>query len=859
MPDPWEYPWFAAWDLAFHAITLAHVDPAFAKYQLLLMCREWFQHPSGALPAYEWNFDDVNPPVHALAALMVWDIDGRRDLRFLERVFHKLLLNFTWWLNRQDAAGRDLFSGGFLGLDNLSAFDRSHLPVAGVLEQSDATAWMYAYCLSMLRMANELAAHDAAYRDLMTTFLEHAVRIAAAINRQGLWDDTDAFYYDALLMPDGTRVPLRIRSMIGILPVLPGASVPRSAAQLGAMLGKHFARSLATAGVTDETFRMRGSLVDAPGHDALVLSLLPPVHLERVLANVLSEDTFLSPHGLRALSREHLERPFRIAVEGVEASVDYEPGESTNDLFGGNSNWRGPVWFPVNYLFLESMFRWDAAMGDGFTVEYPTGSGRRMRLRDVAQDLARRLVSIWLPDADGLRPVSATMSRFRDDPEWRDLLWFHEYFHGDTGAGLGASHQTGWTGLVAHLLCRGGLLDAAPPGPPEAPKLTDAAAGPGAKGRTSGLAGSQGSVSRNSMTSARLVGHVPRGRPLAGGAHARSRRHLFDQSGDWHGTWRGGPARDRPVGRSSWKRATPAPGRRSPPSARRPRSSAPAPGRVRRLARGARARRPRHPVAVRRRCGSRAAPGDWVARSGRPSSDGQGRVAAPLCAGGRVGRHRGLGFGGCRIGVVPPVDPWGVAAVQDLGSAVLAEVVPAPLHEGIHAVADARHEHGMDAQPCGEGDRAMELVVADGQRRHGGVAVDHRHRALVQIVEGPRRLALDLAHDVVAGPRAALHRDRAQLRVGAAVRAGDVGDVAHHVHAREPVHREVGLHVDPAPRLVGRPDADASGAACRPPPRITQRVLIRVPSDSTTWPGPTSVTPAPRCSRTLSRWRTRAA
>ena len=283
MPDKWEYPWFAAWDLAFHAVTLAHVDPAFAKYQLLVMCREWFQHPNGALPAYEWSFDDVNPPVHALAAMEVWRIDGERDTEFLERIFHKLLLNFTWWLNRQDAEGNDLFSGGFLGLDNLSALDRSHLPVAGRLEQSDATAWMFAYCQSMLAMARELALRDPAYGDLVTTFLERAVRIAGALNESGLWDETDGFYYDSLRLPDGTSVALRIHSMVGLLPVLPAVTVPRQATELGAALGKHFARFLASSGVTDESLRIRGSIVDATGGSAMILSLLPPVRLDRVL------------------------------------------------------------------------------------------------------------------------------------------------------------------------------------------------------------------------------------------------------------------------------------------------------------------------------------------------------------------------------------------------------------------------------------------------------------------------------------------------------------------------------------------------------------------------------------------------
>ena len=464
MPDSWEYPWFAAWDLAFHAVTLAHIDPAFAKYQLLVLCREWFQHPDGALPAYEWSFDDVNPPVHALAAVAVWDIDGRRDTAFLQRIFHKLLLNFTWWLNRQDSNGDDLFSGGFLGLDNLSAFDRSKLPFPGRLEQSDATAWMFAYCMAMLRMSAILAEQDPAYRDLTITFLEHAVRISAAINQQGLWDEADGFYYDALHMPDGTRIPLRIHSMVGLLPILPATSVPRQAAQIGAALGKHFARFLANAGVTAESAQARGALTQTPDGERLLLSLLPPVELERVLREVLDEEAFLSPHGLRALSRRHRDQPFSVTVGGVTATVDYEPGESKTGLFGGNSNWRGPIWFPVNYLVIESLLRWDDALGETFTVEYPTGSGSRLRLRDVARDLAQRLVAIWLPDEGGRRPVYRPYERYVTDPEWHDLLQFHEYFHGDTGAGIGASHQTGWTGLVAHLLCRGGVIDRASPG-----------------------------------------------------------------------------------------------------------------------------------------------------------------------------------------------------------------------------------------------------------------------------------------------------------------------------------------------------------------------------------------------------------
>ena len=459
MPDPWEYPWFASWDLAFHAVTLAHVDPAFAKYQLLVLCREWFQHPNGALPAYEWSFDDVNPPVHAAAAYLVWLIDGRRDTAFLKRVFHKLLLNFTWWLNREDLEGNDLFSGGFLGLDNIGAFDRSHLPVGMELEQSDATAWVFMYCLSMLRIATALAEDDPAYDDLMTTFLEHAVRIAAAMNRSGLWDHDDGFFYDALKLADGSRIPIKIHSMVGLIPLLPTSVVPARMVARGEALGKHFAQFLEGMHVTDERLREGGFIAGQPGRESFQLSVVPPATLATLLGEMLSEDGFLSPHGLRALSQRHRDAPFTLDLGGLTAHVDYEPGESTSGLFGGNSNWRGPVWFPLNYLAIQSLRNWDLWLGPDFRVEYPTGSGRRLRLRDVAVDLTQRLIGIWLPDAAGRRPVYGSIARFATDPDWRDLLQFHEYFHGDTGAGLGASHQTGWTGLVAHLICRGGVLD----------------------------------------------------------------------------------------------------------------------------------------------------------------------------------------------------------------------------------------------------------------------------------------------------------------------------------------------------------------------------------------------------------------
>jgi hypothetical protein len=465
MPDKWEYPWFAAWDLAFHTIALAHLDPAFAKYQLLVLCREWFQHPNGALPAYEWDFDDVNPPVHAWAALRVWEIDGRRDTHFLERVFHKLLLNFTWWLNRQDVDRDDLFGGGFLGLDNIGAFDRSRLPAGSRLEQSDATAWMSFYCISMLRIAVTLAVHDPTYEDLTTTFLEHAVRITIAMNQRGLWDEQDGFYYDVLLTPDGRRVPVKVHSMVGLIPVLPAVIVPEAMIERSMELGKHFARFMRNVGVTTEVLRAGGFVEGRHGMRTMVFSVLAPTRLERVLGEMLDESAFLSPYGLRSVSLRHRDAPFRLELDGVTSTVDYEPGDSTSGMFGGNSNWRGPIWFPLNYLVIESLHHWDDWFGDRFTVEHPTGSGRRLRLREVARDLARRLVAIWLPDADGRRPVHGGYERYWTDPEWRDLLPFHEYFHGDTGAGLGASHQTGWTGLVAHLLCRGGTLDDADPGP----------------------------------------------------------------------------------------------------------------------------------------------------------------------------------------------------------------------------------------------------------------------------------------------------------------------------------------------------------------------------------------------------------
>jgi hypothetical protein len=453
MPDSWEYPWFATWDLAFHAVPLAHVDPAFAKSQLLVLVREWFQHPNGALPAYEWSFDDVNPPVHAWAALRVYSIDGRRDRAFLERVFHKLLLNFAWWVNRKDAAGDNLFEGGFLGLDNIGPFDRSKLPVSGRLEQSDATAWMAFYCLSMAAIALELAQSDEVYVDLAAKFLLHFDGIARAMNEQGLWDDDDGFYFDRLVCPSGEVVPIEVRSIVGLVPLLASLRLERGVLErvptLGRRLSAIFER---THGSLEEGLRDLqgcGHLTPGPNGDVL-LSVVSPARLRRILGVALADDRFLSPHGLRSLSKWHQAHPFSVTVDGVTATVGYEPGESRSGLFGGNSNWRGPVWFPFNQLVIEALERYHAVLGDALTVELPAGSGNAVTLDVVADDLRARLISLFLPTGDGRLPCFGESDRF-GRPGWREPLFF-EYFHGDTGVGLGASHQTGWTGLVADLV-----------------------------------------------------------------------------------------------------------------------------------------------------------------------------------------------------------------------------------------------------------------------------------------------------------------------------------------------------------------------------------------------------------------------
>src|SRR5262245_60807167 len=456
MPDKWEYPWFAAWDLAFHCVALAHLDPAFAKYQLLLLCREWFQHPSGALPAYEWDFGDVNPPVQAWAALEVFAIDGARDLDFLSRVFDKLLVNFTWWVNRQDANGSNLFEGGFLGLDNIGPLDRSHLPVGGTLEQSDATGWMAAYALAMTTMAAILhRAGRRPARDLVETFLEHFAEIRDAMARQGLWDDADGLFYDRIVTPGGGVVPVRVHSMVGLIPLLAAGVIEEGQLQRSVAPGKRFAKFLERQGLRDpEKLVQAGVLRGEQGRRRLLVGAVGVERVLRLLGKLFDPEEFLSPYGLRSISAFHRDRPYTLEVEGVRATVDYEPAESTTDLFGGNSNWRGPIWFPLNYLVTSACERYHRFFGDDLTIEYPTGSGRQATLGAAAQDLWGRLVSIFLVGPDGRRPCLGWVDRFQRDPRWKDNLMFNEYFHGDNAAGLGASHQTGWTGLVADVIRR---------------------------------------------------------------------------------------------------------------------------------------------------------------------------------------------------------------------------------------------------------------------------------------------------------------------------------------------------------------------------------------------------------------------
>ncbi len=459
MPDTWEYPWFAAWDTAFHCIPLAMIDPAFAKQQLDVMTREWYMHPNGQLPAYEWAFSDVNPPVHAWATWRVYKIEkkmtGKGDRLFLERLFQKLLLNFTWWVNRKDTEGNNVFEGGFLGLDNIGVFDRSKpLPTGGKLEQADGTSWMAMYCLDMLSIALELALENPVYEDMATKFFEHFIYISEAMNNASgenatqLWDEEDGFFYDVLHLPDMSRFPIKIRSLVGLMPLYATTILePELMARLPGFLERlewfeanrpHLSKNLTTTGEGKQERRL--------------LSVVRPDKLRRILAKMLKPHEFLAPTGIRALSRFHADNPYIFDVNGTVYRVDYEPAESSIGLFGGNSNWRGPVWFPTNYLLIESLQRYHRYFGDDFKIQCPYGEGEPMNLWDVATKLEERMIGTFVRDKDGRRPVYGNNETFQNDPHWRDHILFYEYFNGDTGEGIGASHQTGWTGLVAKLI-----------------------------------------------------------------------------------------------------------------------------------------------------------------------------------------------------------------------------------------------------------------------------------------------------------------------------------------------------------------------------------------------------------------------
>jgi hypothetical protein len=463
MPDTWEYPWFAAWDMAFHCIPLALIDPVLAKRQLILMLREWYMHPNGQIPAYEWAFGDVNPPVQAWAAWRVYKIEqkqtGTGDTCFLERVFHKLLLNFTWWVNRKDAEGRNVFQGGFLGLDNIGVFDRSApLPTGGHIEQSDATSWMGMFCLNLMTMALELARTDPAYEDVATKFFEHFMYIARAMNNMGgegidLWDEEDEFFYDVLHLPDETNFRLKVRSLVGLIPLFAVETIDPEL--LDAL--PRFKRRMEWFLSNRPDMAQLVSRWHVPGSGSRhLLALLRGHRMKCVLKRMLDPTEFLSPYGVRSLSKYHEAHPYVLAVAGREYRVDYQPAESRTGLFGGNSNWRGPIWLPVNYLIIESLQKFHHYYSDDFRVECPTGSGRFLSLDEIATELSCRLMSIFLRDEQGRRPVYGGTEIFQTDPDWRDYILFYEYFHGDNGAGIGASHQTGWTALVAKLIQQSG-------------------------------------------------------------------------------------------------------------------------------------------------------------------------------------------------------------------------------------------------------------------------------------------------------------------------------------------------------------------------------------------------------------------
>ena len=455
MPDKWEYPWFAAWDLAFHMIPFSKIDPHFAKSQLILFLREWYMHPNGQMPAYEFSFGDVNPPVHAWAAWRVYKMTGprgKRDTAFLESVFQKLLLNFTWWVNRKDAEGNNIFSAGFLGLDNIGVFDRSKpLPTGGFLQQADGTAWMGFYCLTMLSMAIELAETNPVYEDMASKFFEHFIAITDAMNSlggSGLWDEEEGFYYDQLKV-DNQTIPLRTRSLVGLLPLIAVENL--ETAKINKLPG--FKKRMEWfLNYRTDLDRLITYCEVCPSTGNRMLAIPTRERLQRALRYMLDENEFLSPHGLRSVSRIHRDKPYVFTVANEEYRVDYVPGEATSYLFGGNSNWRGPIWFPINFLIVEALERYHLFFGEGFKVECPVGSGKMLTLKEVAQELSRRLASIFLPDENGMRPCHGGITKYESDPYWRDLVLFHEYFHGETGRGCGASHQTGWTALAVKLL-----------------------------------------------------------------------------------------------------------------------------------------------------------------------------------------------------------------------------------------------------------------------------------------------------------------------------------------------------------------------------------------------------------------------
>ncbi len=467
MPDSWEYPWFAAWDLAFHSLVFAQIDATFAKTQLVKLTHDWYISPEGALPAYEWNFGDVNPPVHAWATLRVFQLDREKrgdkgDLFFLERVFLKLSLNFTWWVNQKDADGNNIFQGGFLGLDNIGVFNRSKpIPGGGHLNQADGTAWMAMYCLNMMHIALELAkSHDRAYEDMATKFFEHFLYIAQAMQKdvgdKGLWSEKDGFYYDVLSMPDGSRKPVKINSITGLIPLfavevlstLYSEDLPNFAARMKWFLDHR-----------PDLANLVSRWQEPGEHKTALLSLLRGSRTKRILAKMLDETRFLSDYGVRSLSREYLNEPYVFEVDGQKSSINYEPAESQSAMFGGNSNWRGPIWFPINFLIIESLLKFHQYYGDEFRIEYPIGSNKTLSLKDIAQELSRRLSNLFLRDAKGRRAIFGNYEKFQTDPHFRDYLPFNEYFHGDTGMGLGALHQTGWTGLIAILLQYRSVID----------------------------------------------------------------------------------------------------------------------------------------------------------------------------------------------------------------------------------------------------------------------------------------------------------------------------------------------------------------------------------------------------------------